>query len=83
MPDSTVGQTKQFGKGQRTVPKPEQKAQKWYPIDDEAQPKKVSTPCLSEKKKGRILDGDAFLMNNCDNCAGREPRRLVSIGPMS
>jgi large subunit ribosomal protein L6e len=43
MPDSTVGQTKQFGKGQRTVPKPEQKAQKWYPVDEDPQPKKVST----------------------------------------
>ena len=41
MSDSTVGQTKQFGKGQRTVPA--QKAQKWYPVDDESQPKKVST----------------------------------------
>lgn len=36
------GQTKQFGKGQRTVPA--QKAQKWYPVDDESQPKKVSIP---------------------------------------
>lgn len=34
------GQTKQFGKGQRFVPA--QKAQKWYPVDDESQPKKVS-----------------------------------------
>ena len=34
------GQTKQFGKGQRLVPA--QKAQKWYPVDDESQPKKVS-----------------------------------------
>ncbi|KAJ5247176.1 60S ribosomal protein L6-B [Penicillium chermesinum] len=38
------GQTKQFGKGQRTVPHPAQKAQKWYPVDDESQPKKVSIP---------------------------------------
>lgn len=38
-----VGQTKQFGKGKRTVPHPAQKAQKWYPVDDESQPKKVST----------------------------------------
>jgi hypothetical protein len=42
MSDATVGQTKQFGKGQRTVPHPAQKAQKWYPVDDESQPKKVS-----------------------------------------
>jgi hypothetical protein len=42
MSDATVGQTKQFGKGQRTVPHPAQKAHKWYPVDDESQPKKVS-----------------------------------------
>lgn len=47
MSDSTVGQTKQFGKGQRVVPA--QKAQKWYPVDDESQPKKVSTPCLLQE----------------------------------
>ncbi|OOO09184.1 Ribosomal protein L14E/L6E/L27E-like protein [Aspergillus oryzae] len=34
-----MSETKQFGKGQRTVPA--QKAQKWYPVDDESQPKKV------------------------------------------
>ena len=39
---SDVGTTKQFGKAQRLVPS--QKAQKWYPVDDESQPKKVSTP---------------------------------------
>ncbi|OJJ35432.1 hypothetical protein ASPWEDRAFT_40622 [Aspergillus wentii DTO 134E9] len=60
-------QTKQFGKGQRTIPA--QKAQKWYPVDDESQPKKVSTPCA---RKAIILeDGDAFPMNECDNCAGQ------------
>lgn len=44
---TTVGQTKQFGKGQRTVPLSGQKAQKWYPVDDEPQPKQVSIlyPC--------------------------------------
>lgn len=39
---SAPGQTKKFGKGERTVPS--QKAQKWYPVDDEPQPKKVSIP---------------------------------------
>ena len=48
MSDSTVGQTKQFGKGQRTVPA--HKAQKWYPVDDESQPKKVSTSPFAIKK---------------------------------
>lgn len=36
-------QTKKFGKGERTIPHHSQKAQKWYPVDDEAQPKKVSS----------------------------------------
>jgi large subunit ribosomal protein L6e len=46
MSDSTVGQTKKFGKGERTVPHPNQKAQKWYPVEDEPQPKKVSIALL-------------------------------------
>lgn len=45
------GQTKQFGKGQRTVPAPAQKAQKWYPVDDESQPKKVSIPRENTSKQ--------------------------------
>lgn len=69
MSDSTVGQTKQFGKGQRTVPHPVQKAQKWYPVDDEPQPKKVSTPC--EEKRKRIC---SFVMGQCDKCAGQGAR---------
>ncbi|KAI1404691.1 ribosomal protein L6e-domain-containing protein [Hypoxylon fuscum] len=32
---------KKFGKSTREVPHPSQKAQKWYPVDDEAKPKKV------------------------------------------
>lgn len=33
---------KQFGKGTRSVPHPSQKAKKWYPTSDVAQPRKVS-----------------------------------------
>ncbi|EFE43352.1 hypothetical protein TRV_01912 [Trichophyton verrucosum HKI 0517] len=43
---SASGQTKKFGKGERTVPT--QKAQKWYPVDDEPQPKKM----LEEQPRG-------------------------------
>lgn len=32
---------KKFGKSTREVPHPSQKAQKWYPVDDEAKPKTV------------------------------------------
>ena len=36
--------TKKFGKGQRTVPHPTKKAQKFYPVEDAAKPRKV---CLT------------------------------------
>lgn len=35
-------QTKKFGKGSRDVPAPAERAQKWYPADDDSQPKTVS-----------------------------------------
>lgn len=68
MSDSTVGQTKQFGKGQRTVPA--QKAQKWYPVDDEPQPKKVSNSLCYKNFGFGDLKGFAFPMDGCDICAG-------------
>jgi large subunit ribosomal protein L6e len=49
------GQTKQFGKSQRVVPA--DKAQKWYPVDDQSQPKKVSTPCTIERIRGGYTTG--------------------------
>jgi large subunit ribosomal protein L6e len=33
--------TKQFGGEKREVPKPENRASKWYPAEDEKRPKKV------------------------------------------
>ena len=35
-------QKKTFGKSTREVPASTEKAQKWYPAEDDAQPKKVS-----------------------------------------
>lgn len=34
--------TKQFGKSSRDVPASSEKAQKWYPAEDDSAPKKVS-----------------------------------------
>jgi hypothetical protein len=48
-------QTKKFGKGERTIPHYSQKAQKWYPVDDESQPKKVSTTLATQKDGLRIV----------------------------
>lgn len=39
---SAKPQTKKFGKGSRDVPAPAERAQKWYPADDDSQPKTVS-----------------------------------------
>lgn len=61
MSDSTVGKTKQFGKGQRTVPHHTQKAQKWYPVDDEPQPKKVSTILAENEKEEEDRDATAII----------------------
>jgi large subunit ribosomal protein L6e len=36
-----AGQKKTFGKSTREVPHHSQKAKKWYPAEDEVQPKKV------------------------------------------
>lgn len=65
MSDATVGQTKQFGKGQRTVPHPLQKAQKWYPVDDESQPKKVRIPQGNESKSNATQHGGQWELDGC------------------
>ncbi|KAJ5217794.1 60S ribosomal protein L6 [Penicillium citrinum] len=56
------GQTKQFGKGQRTVPAPAQKAQKWYPVDDESQPKKVRKSLRPAKVRESLQPGTVLIL---------------------
>ncbi|KAK0730654.1 ribosomal protein L6e-domain-containing protein [Lasiosphaeris hirsuta] len=41
MSSTAAPTTKTFGKSTRTVPAASEKAQKWYPAEDEAQPRKV------------------------------------------
>ncbi|KXL49561.1 MAG: hypothetical protein FE78DRAFT_264331 [Acidomyces sp. 'richmondensis'] len=41
MSSDQQSQTKKFQKGERTIPHSSQKASKYYPADDESQPKKV------------------------------------------
>lgn len=40
---STKPTSKKFGKSTREVPAPSERAQKWYPADDESKPKQVSS----------------------------------------
>ncbi|KAJ5450013.1 60S ribosomal protein L6-B [Penicillium daleae] len=54
------GQTKQFGKGQRLVPA--QKAQKWYPVDDESQPKKVRKTIRPAKVRETLQPGTILIL---------------------
>lgn len=55
-------QTKKFGKGQRTVPHPSQKAQKWYPVDDESQPKKVRKSVRPAKPRESLQPGAILIL---------------------
>jgi large subunit ribosomal protein L6e len=41
MSSAAAPTTKTFGKSTRSVPHPSEKAQKWYPAEDEAKPRKV------------------------------------------
>jgi large subunit ribosomal protein L6e len=62
------GQTKTFGKSQRVVPA--DKAQKWYPVDDQSQPKKVSTPYTNRRIRGGYTTGKVL------------PRMIATIAPI-
>ncbi|KAL4786058.1 ribosomal protein L6e-domain-containing protein [Aspergillus varians] len=57
---SDVGTTKQFGKAQRLVPS--QKAQKWYPVDDESQPKKVRKALRPTKIRESLQPGTILIL---------------------
>ncbi|KAK2873527.1 hypothetical protein FQN49_002285 [Arthroderma sp. PD_2] len=57
---SAPGQTKKFGKGERTVPS--QKAQKWYPVDDEPQQKKVRKSINPAKPRASLQPGTILIL---------------------
>ncbi|EED24173.1 60S ribosomal protein L6 [Talaromyces stipitatus ATCC 10500] len=55
-------QTKKFGKGERTIPHHSQKAQKWYPVDDESQPKKVRKTARPAKPRESLQPGTILIL---------------------
>ncbi|KAK2750526.1 hypothetical protein FQN55_002127 [Onygenales sp. PD_40] len=58
----SVGQTKKFGKGERTIPHASQKAQKWYPTEDEPQPKKVRKTIHPAKPRSSLQPGTILIL---------------------
>lgn len=51
-----AGTKKTFGKSTREVPHHSQKAKKWYPADDELQPKKVCRHIILEALEDVFMD---------------------------
>ncbi|KAL9621582.1 MAG: hypothetical protein Q9160_003974 [Pyrenula sp. 1 TL-2023] len=55
-------QTKKFGKGERTIPHSSQKAQKWYPAEDVAQPKKARKSLRPAKPRSSLQPGTILIL---------------------
>ncbi|KAK3396507.1 ribosomal protein L6e-domain-containing protein [Sordaria brevicollis] len=55
-------QTKTFGKATRTVPHPSEKAQKWYPAEDEAQPRKVRKAIRQWSPRSTLQPGTVLIL---------------------
>lgn len=59
---SAKPQTKKFGKGTRDVPAASEKAQKWYPADDESQPKKNRKAVRSWAPRKSLQPGTVLIL---------------------
>ncbi|KAL9109361.1 MAG: hypothetical protein Q9227_005991 [Pyrenula ochraceoflavens] len=55
-------QTKKFGKGERTIPHHTQKASKWYPAEDEAQPRKARKTVHPTKPRSSLQPGTILIL---------------------
>ncbi|KAH8179841.1 ribosomal protein l6e domain-containing protein [Sarocladium implicatum] len=55
-------QTKKFGKGSRDVPAAAEKAQKWYPADDESQPKKIRKAVRAWTPRKSLQPGTVLIL---------------------
>ncbi|RDL41917.1 putative ribosomal protein L6.e.B, cytosolic [Venustampulla echinocandica] len=67
MPSTTEGtrpapQKKTFGKSTREVPHASQKAQKWYPTDDDAQSKKVRKSIRASTPRSTLAPGAVLIL---------------------
>ncbi|KAK2760733.1 hypothetical protein FQN54_001969 [Arachnomyces sp. PD_36] len=74
---SATSETKKFGKGQRTIPA--NKAQKWYPTEDDNQPKKVRKSIHPAKPRASLQPGTVLIL-----LAGRfRGKRVVLLKHLS
>ncbi|KAJ4418504.1 60S ribosomal protein L6 [Neurospora sp. IMI 360204] len=62
MSSAAAPQTKTFGKATRTVPHSSEKAQKWYPAEDEAQPRKVRKTIRKWSPRSTLVPGTVLIL---------------------
>jgi len=62
MSSAAAPQTKTFGKATRTVPHSSEKAQKWYPAEDEAQPRKVRKAIRQWSPRSTLQPGTVLIL---------------------
>ncbi|EAA36244.2 hypothetical protein GE21DRAFT_903 [Neurospora crassa] len=62
MSSAAAPQTKTFGKATRTVPHSSEKAQKWYPAEDEAQPRKVRKTIRPWSPRSTLVPGTVLIL---------------------
>lgn len=59
---SAKPQSKKFGKSTREVPAPAERAQKWYPADDESQPKTVRKQSRAWNPRKTLQPGTVLIL---------------------
>ncbi|KAK4227227.1 ribosomal protein L6e-domain-containing protein [Podospora fimiseda] len=59
---SAAPTTKTFGKSTRTVPAASEKAQKWYPAEDEAQPRKTRKTLRPWAPRSTLVPGTVLIL---------------------
>jgi len=62
MSSTAAPTTKTFGKSTRTIPATSEKAQKWYPVEDEAKPRKVRKAIRAWSPRSSLQPGTVLIL---------------------